>query len=46
MDGVAFVFQNEGYYSLGGAGGEIGRNGINSSIAIAFRAYIWDRIEI
>lgn len=46
VDGVALVFQNQGFNALGNPGSELGRNGISQSLAVAFRSYIWDNIEI
>jgi Legume lectin domain len=47
-DGIAFVIQNDprGSSALGGDGGGLGANGIAKGVAIAFRTYIFNDVEI
>ncbi len=45
-DGAALVFQNQGLNAIGGPGGLLGANGINNSLTVAFKTYVYDRIEI
>jgi hypothetical protein len=47
-DGLAFVIQNDpsGSSALGGAGDNLGASGIANGVAIAFRTYVFNDVEI